>query len=82
MPSEGFASRALAAAACLGLLVLQAPPGRAAGYVLHATFCGATGRQVPIDRGRRPGLPDCPSPCHATCPRKQAGIGDDDPHTG
>lgn len=79
---EGLAPRALAGAACLGLMVSQAAPSQAVGPVIHATFCGATGRQLPIGGGRGPGSPDCPSPCHATCPRKQTGVDNDDFHTG
>ncbi len=71
----------LAGTACLGLMVL---PGaaRAQGPVIHANFCGVAGWPLPLDQGRRPGLPDCPSPCHATCPRKQTGVGGGYNYTG
>lgn len=80
--SERLSLRGLAAAACLGLMLVPVVPSRAAGIDIHGRFCGTPGQQIPIDPSRLPKSPECPSPCHASCPRKYAAIGEDDLYTG
>lgn len=68
MPSDAAGLRLLAAAAaCLGM---TAPPAAHAGEpTIAVQICGRPGQSLPTDR-KRP--PDCPTACHATCPREQA----------
>lgn len=56
-------------------MVAPAMPAEARAPLIHTRFCGTPG-QVPPSKS-----PDCPSPCHATCPRKHADD-EDERYTG
>jgi hypothetical protein len=63
-----------AVCACLGLM-LAGVPMPAAGAELVLRICGSDLVQripLPSKSGRDE---DCPSPCHATCPRKHTDTG-------